>query len=149
MTSRTLLPVAFVLLTGLATSACTAETEPGAGEAGDDRCNEEGVLCSAYGRRAYQNRAPAYELGNGTTAPTLKVIFQGQAGVDPVDLEFNPRRTTELWVTNYASNTVTKLNSIDGAVQGTFAVGSGPRGVAFDGSNIWVANTVSNTLSKR
>jgi hypothetical protein len=31
---------------------------------------------------------------------------------------------------------------------GTFAVGAGPEGVAFDGANIWVTNTFSNTVSK-
>ena len=30
----------------------------------------------------------------------------------------------------------------------SFAVGSGPQGVAFDGANIWVANNTSNTVTK-
>ena len=37
---------------------------------------------------------------------------------------------------------------IDGANLGTFATGANADGVAFDGSNIWVANSFSNTLSK-
>lgn len=104
MKSRILLPLALVASAGLAISACAAPTEEPSGDDGDDRCNEEGVSCSAYGRRGHQNRAAAYELGDGTRAPTLTTVFQGQAGVDPVDLEFNPRRTTELWVTNYATS---------------------------------------------
>jgi DNA-binding beta-propeller fold protein YncE len=43
---------------------------------------------------------------------------------------------------------VTKLRARDGTILGTFGVGSGPRGVAFDGANIWVANHDSNTVSK-
>jgi hypothetical protein len=101
MTSRILYPLAFAVLASLA-AGCSAT--PDEEDASDDRCEEEGVICSAYGRRNYQNRAPAFELGNGTTPPTLTVVFQGQAGVDPIDLEFNPRRTRELWVTNYATS---------------------------------------------
>jgi outer membrane lipoprotein-sorting protein len=64
-----------------------------------------------------------------------------------------------IWVTNYSSNTVTRLRTSDGAcvlngvVQSgptacTFAVGSNPAGIAFDGANIWVANTGGHTVSK-
>ena len=31
---------------------------------------------------------------------------------------------------------------------GTFAVGTAPRAVAFDGANIWVANSGSNNVTK-
>ena len=30
----------------------------------------------------------------------------------------------------------------------TFAVGANPNGIAFDGANIWVTNSASNTVSK-
>jgi len=51
-------------------------------------------------------------------------------------------------VTNHDSYTVTKLRASDGNLQGTFNVGQGPRGVAFDGTNIWVANSGGNTVTK-
>jgi DNA-binding beta-propeller fold protein YncE len=35
-----------------------------------------------------------------------------------------------------------------GSNRGTFAVGSGPRAMAFDGKNMWVANTTSNDVTK-
>jgi hypothetical protein len=102
MTSRILYPLALAAFASLAFGcAVTPEDEE---TSGDDRCEDEGVICSAYGRRNHANRPPAYELGNGTTPPALTVVFQGQAGVDPIDLEFNPRRTRELWVTNYATS---------------------------------------------
>ncbi len=44
---------------------------------------------------------------------------------------------------------VTKLRASDGANLGTFPVGTRPLGVAFDGANIWVANSGSSTVSKR
>jgi len=33
-------------------------------------------------------------------------------------------------------------------VLGTFAVGSGPVGVAFDGAHIWVTNQAANSVTK-
>ena len=36
----------------------------------------------------------------------------------------------------------------DGTVLGTFGVGTGPWGVAFDGANIWVTNGGSNNVTK-
>src|SRR5205085_10159038 len=48
-----------------------------------------------------------------------------------------------IWVTSFGGNTVTKMRVTDGTVLGTFAVGTGPTGVVFDGSNIWVANNSS------
>src|SRR6202162_2475514 len=40
-----------------------------------------------------------------------------------------------IWVANYGSNTVTKLQASDGSVLGTYNVGSEPASVAFDGAN--------------
>ena len=34
-------------------------------------------------------------------------------------------------------------------MSGRFNVGASPMGVAFDGANIWVANFMSHTVSKR
>ncbi len=43
---------------------------------------------------------------------------------------------------------VVKLRASDGANLGTFDVGFGAMGMAFDGANAWVANSYSNTVSK-
>jgi DNA-binding beta-propeller fold protein YncE len=53
-----------------------------------------------------------------------------------------------IWVTNNASDNVTKLRANDAAVEGTFGVGHFPDGIAFDGANIWVVNRGDNTVSK-
>lgn len=55
---------------------------------------------------------------------------------------------TNVWVANYGSNTVTKINASTGAVIGTYGVGVNPRGVAYDGFRIWVANSGSNTVTQ-
>ena len=66
-----------------------------------------------------------------------------------------------IWVADNASNTVTTLRASDGTCNSvanppgssvtacSFAVGSTPYGVAFDGANIWVTNYNSSTVSKR
>ena len=43
---------------------------------------------------------------------------------------------------------ITQLRARDGTVLGTFAVGTEPEGLVYDGANIWVANAGSNTVSK-
>ncbi len=43
-----------------------------------------------------------------------------------------------IWVANFANNTVTKVKASDGTIVGTYAVGNGPRCIAFDGTNIWL-----------
>jgi hypothetical protein len=45
---------------------------------------------------------------------------------------------TDIWVTNAFDNSISKLRASDGKTLGTFAVG-GPRGIAFDGTYIWVS----------
>jgi DNA-binding beta-propeller fold protein YncE len=48
-----------------------------------------------------------------------------------------------MWVTNIGSNNVTELSPV-GVTLGTFAAGSHPDAIAFDGTNMWVANASSN-----
>lgn len=57
---------------------------------------------------------------------------------------------SNVWITNWDDNTVTRLRASDGACIGTCTIPAGvrPVGIAFDGSHIWVVNTGSNTLSK-
>ena len=53
-----------------------------------------------------------------------------------------------VWVSNYGSNTVMKLNSL-GAVLATYPVGTGPFGIAIDAAgNVWAANTHSNNVTE-
>jgi hypothetical protein len=110
MQIRTLIPVALVLSASFSVVGCAAEPQEELFE--EDRCNEEGVTCQAYGRKNYANKPPAYELGIGSTPAQLTVVHQGQAGWDPIDLEFNPRRPRELWIMNYATSHMTIVRNI-------------------------------------
>jgi hypothetical protein len=42
---------------------------------------------------------------------------------------------------------VTRVRISDGAHLGTYATGANPRGIAFDGERIWIANSGDNTLT--
>jgi hypothetical protein len=53
-----------------------------------------------------------------------------------------------IWVADGETDAIFKLRASDGAVLGTFFVGTQPAGVAFDGANIWVTNTLSNNVTK-
>lgn len=79
-------------------------------------------------------------------------------GSDPMGIAFDG---ANVWVANLTSATVTKLRASDGACNSvanppssdvsacSFAVGSAPSPVAFDGAHIWVTNAGSDTVSKR
>jgi streptogramin lyase len=56
---------------------------------------------------------------------------------------------TNVWVTNYADSTVTKILASTGAVLGTYSTGASthPRGIVFDGTYLWTANT-NGTLTQ-
>ncbi len=77
----------------------------------------------------YTNKVTSFTVGDGPQ----HVAFDG----------------ANIWVTNYYSNTVTKLNAATGAVVGTYSGGISLNGIAFDGANMWITNgTVSGTVKK-
>ena len=49
---------------------------------------------------------------------------------------------------NQSSNTLTELRATDGHPLGTFPMGNGPSGLAFDGAYMWIPNINDNTVSK-
>jgi len=68
-------------------------------------------------------------------------------GSNPTGIAFDG---ANIWVANTNSNSLTKLRASDGALIGTFALGtaSQPWALAFDGSNIWVTNPSWRTVKK-
>lgn len=116
MTSRLAL-FAAPLLAVFAATACSVESAGSDGASGDEgapgpstRCEDPNVQCQEYGRKDYRNRPPAYELGTDEKPATLTTIFQGEdKRHQPIDLEWNPAIKDELWITNYASSSLTIL----------------------------------------
>jgi outer membrane lipoprotein-sorting protein len=67
------------------------------------------------------------------------------AGTNPAAIAFDG---SNLWITNYISNVVTKLRANDGVIVGSYPTGAWSLGIAFDGANIWVVNSNTNTVTK-
>lgn len=56
---------------------------------------------------------------------------------------------TNIWVAGGGINTnLFKIRPSDGAILGQYTVGESPYGLAFDGQNVWVTNTLDETVSK-
>jgi hypothetical protein len=91
---------------------------------------------------------------NGTPGPSLAEMRAAlmqwypqtyPAGTNPAAIAFDG---SNLWITNYTSNVVTKLRANDGVIVGTYPTGAWSLGIAFDGANIWVVNANSSTVTK-
>lgn len=55
---------------------------------------------------------------------------------------------TYMWTANYNNRTVSKIETATGVVVGTYPVGIAPSQLVFDGTNIWVVNSGSQTVTK-
>lgn len=110
MQIRTLIPIA-LFASASSLFACSTKA-PEEQLFDEDRCTEEGVSCQAYGRKDYQNKPAAYELGMGTTPPQITVVYESTVGWDPVDLEFNPHSPRDLWIINKATSHVTIVENV-------------------------------------
>ena len=97
--------VAAILFSGLMASvplACSG-TDAGAGAGSPDESE------SAYRKDAGTDTGAAATngpLGNGSSF-ALTTIFQDQYQRQPIDLDFNPQSPKEIWVVNYADDSVT------------------------------------------
>ena len=87
------------------------------------------------------------------------MLFRSPAGSNPYAIvldqpgysantgrDLDPK--TYMWTANYSNNTVSKIDVATGTVIATYPVGTNPFGIAFDGTNIWVTNNTSSTVTK-
>lgn len=78
--------------------------------------------------------------------PASKIGTQVAGPIAPYYLCFDG---ANLWVTsNSSTKAVTKIDAASGIQVGTYPVGGGPAGLAYDGGSIWVANQSDNTVSR-
>jgi YVTN family beta-propeller protein len=76
------------------------------------------------------------------------------ASTPPYDVDHNPSGvafdagTNTIWVANYDSDTVTKLDAATGEVLKTIPVGDRPHGVAVDGRSVWVTEAGDDHVTK-
>ena len=74
----------------------------------------------------------------------LAGLLNGQSRVTLTDLD---QRLTAV-EQKRTPQQIALLRWYEGINAVSYAVGSAPKGIAFDGANVWVANNVSNTVSK-
>lgn len=79
----------------------------------------------------------------GRTVPVSRI----SAGTGPVGVAFDG---AHIWVSNYADNSIKKINTTTDEVVTSVSMGDGarPRGIAFDGAHIWVANSGNDTVTR-
>lgn len=95
-------------------------------------------------------------LGSGCSLTISKErAAQGRwdLGFDGFPTEVDPRGIAydgagHVWVTNSASNTVSKIDTETGASTAYPTGGTYPFGVVFDGTDIWVANRETSSISR-
>ena len=75
-----------------------------------------------------------FEWGSATVGDVLGTY---NVGSGPEALAFDG---ANIWVANWAGNSVMKLRASDGEILGTYPTGIAPQALAFDGANIWVAH---------
>lgn len=73
------------------------------------------------------------------------VVFDDGIGYSPTDTRLVDGA---LWTTLKESNQVLKLDATTGALLDAVNTGLEPRGIAFDGTHLWVTNSRSNTVTK-
>jgi YVTN family beta-propeller protein len=77
---------------------------------------------------------------------------QVRSGASTIPVGANPHALvfdgSSIWVANYSSNSVQKINPATGTAGSPISVGGTPYALAFDGSSVWVANMASNNIMK-
>jgi DNA-binding beta-propeller fold protein YncE len=97
------LATAFTASLAFAPLACAGNDASGNAPAPDE--SDE----SAYKSDGGSDAGPGSQLGNGT-AFKLTTVFQDQYQRQPIDLDFNPMSPKEIWVVNYADDSVTIIS---------------------------------------
>jgi len=92
------------------------------------RANFVPLLATALGLEYYSGRASVVAVGD-----------------EPRYMAFDG---THVWVANWLSDNVSKIDITTTQVVATVAVGTDPRGITFDGTHIWVTSWLSNNVSK-
>ena len=85
----------------------------------------------------------SYALPAGTSAVAFAFDQPGSSASSsrPIDPH------TYMWTANSGSGSVSKIDATTGGVVGTYTVGGQPSGITFDGTNIWVTNYASNSVT--
>ncbi|MDR3661731.1 MAG: Ig-like domain-containing protein [Mycobacterium sp.] len=105
-------------------------------------CGVYGCLYIPVTTHGWVEMVPVYGTGVGNSIANIKV------GADPTGTAVNPANT-RLYVSNYADNTVSVINTATKTVIATVPVGKGPSAVAVspDGSVAYVVDSSASTIT--
>jgi YVTN family beta-propeller protein len=76
----------------------------------------------------------------------VAMIISDDSFSNPTDLAFDGKH---IWVTNFDDDTATVLDAATGEVVRVVLTENGPKGIAFSGADMWIANEISGYYSKR
>jgi len=93
------------------------------------------------------NQVVRYTLGSpaNPTDPNNRLIKSIDVGTTPQGVTFG---AGSIWVANFGSDTLSRINTSNNTVQATRPVGDGPQGLAFGATSVWVANSLADTVSR-
>jgi YVTN family beta-propeller protein len=96
---------------------------------------------------AIANTVQRYTLGTppNPADPTNRFVKSIPVGTTPLGVTTG---AGSVWVSNFGSDTLSRINTATNAVTATRAVGDGPQGLAFAVSNVWVANSLADTVTR-
>src|SRR6266550_1797021 len=90
-----------------------------------------------------------FDSSIGTLASFEPVVMVNSAILGPADFLVTSGTTTNQIIINYiGTNSVMKLRGTDGAFLGGVGGLLSPNGIAFDGANMWIACSASNSVRK-
>ena len=93
------------------------------------------------------DRVVRYTLGTppNSADPTNRRIATVPVGTTPQGITSG---AGSVWVANFGSDTLSRINTTSNTVQATRGVGDGPQGLAFGASSVWVANSLADTVTR-
>jgi YVTN family beta-propeller protein len=93
------------------------------------------------------NTVQRYTLGTppNPADPTNRFVKSITVGTTPLGVTTG---AGSVWVSNFGSDTLSRINTTSNTVQATRAVGDGPQGLAFGNSAVWVANSLADTVTR-
>ena len=96
---------------------------------------------------AIANTVQRYTLGTPPNAadPTNRFVASIPVGTTPLGVTSG---AGSVWVSNFGSDTLSRINTASNMVQATRGVGDGPQGLAFGASSVWVANSLEDTVTR-
>jgi len=103
------------------------------------------LICVGLGTTAWLLKERA-DKPAASPSPSDAATNPGPVPLGSEDARFNVKQGDCL--VNEGTDDVTKINPTSAVVIITVPVQDGPRGFAFDGTNVWISNSTSGTLSR-